>query len=373
VFRSARSSVWTIVNSRASSVFSTDSLVTEGSAELMYKHLSFEDLLFTTNVYKRNFRPKVLGQMCPKRHDGPQNPGQRRMEAEDDDGSSVATAKPVTAPSFVGAVHEVTGHLRSSTPPKCELSEDITAQDRRYLRDFRAHEQHEADGLKSSSGAFPVQLELIPKSRSLRLRRPKLNTAEDKLREQELEDLCTTVREIYRCFLQTSQRESEEDEEEGEDYDSLTNGEVWPLKHIVNTSYDEGSCRRNVTPDDGMDFYETDFDVGSVGRPEELDHWTASNSQAAHNLGTQAYDDIPSIAFKIRGHTIENGGLIDPAVDYLRGPYQKADCNSSSPAYYEYIRQNNGRRPRPSSWRYVPGQPFRGPGERNHLHVIDGR
>jgi hypothetical protein len=58
-------SAWTIVNSRAStpSRRSSESLTSIESAELIYKPLDFENDLFTTRVYKRNYRPRLVQRM----------------------------------------------------------------------------------------------------------------------------------------------------------------------------------------------------------------------------------------------------------------------------------------------------------------------
>lgn len=55
----AESSAWTIVNSGASiSGWQTDHATTDDGHDLEYKPLPFENDLFTSRVYKRNFRPK---------------------------------------------------------------------------------------------------------------------------------------------------------------------------------------------------------------------------------------------------------------------------------------------------------------------------
>lgn len=57
MLNTANETAWTIVNSQASSsIRCRDSFISEESAELVYKKLSFEDALFTAREYKRNFR-----------------------------------------------------------------------------------------------------------------------------------------------------------------------------------------------------------------------------------------------------------------------------------------------------------------------------
>ncbi|KAK3171372.1 hypothetical protein OEA41_003456 [Lepraria neglecta] len=60
----ADESAWTIVNSQApASIRDTDSIMTIGNTDLVYRRLDFENYLFTARVYKRNFRKIEVRQL----------------------------------------------------------------------------------------------------------------------------------------------------------------------------------------------------------------------------------------------------------------------------------------------------------------------
>jgi hypothetical protein len=89
------------VNSQtSSSICDTASLLSEDRAEMTYRHLSFENLLFTARVYKRNFRPKAIAQLF-RQHTGLQQKSPLASDDLDDDQSStISTIKTPVAISI---------------------------------------------------------------------------------------------------------------------------------------------------------------------------------------------------------------------------------------------------------------------------------
>jgi tetratricopeptide (TPR) repeat protein len=65
-------------------------LLSEESAEMTYRHLSFENLLFTARVYKRNFRPKAIVQLF-RQHTGLQQKSPLASDDLDDDRLSIVS------------------------------------------------------------------------------------------------------------------------------------------------------------------------------------------------------------------------------------------------------------------------------------------